>query len=195
MTRPALFLDRDGVINADTGYVHRIEEVRFIDGIFDLCREARRLGLALVVVTNQAGIARGFYTEADYQRLSAWMRERFADHGVALDAVYHCPYHPDGHGPYRGTSPLRKPAPGMLFRARDELGLDLGRSVLLGDKESDIAAGQAAGVAATVLFRPDGKRPATRADAVLTSHAGVAAWLAARVLGRATGIAATREAR
>jgi len=189
MTRPALFLDRDGVINADTGYVHRIEEIRFIDGIFDLCREARHLGLALVVVTNQAGIARGYYTHADYQRLSAWMRGRFADHGAALDAVYHCPHHPDD------CCPCRKPAPGLLFQARDDLGLDLGRSVLVGDKESDIAAGRAAGVAATVLFRPGGERPATRADAVLPTHAALAARLGAHAAAFGTDAVRARAVR
>lgn len=151
--RPALFLDRDGVINVEKNYVHRIEDFEFMPGIFELCNTARDQGLALVVVTNQAGIARGYYTEADYQRLTTWMLSQFRARGIALDAVYHCPYHPTaGIGEYRRESFDRKPNPGMLLKARDALGLDLPRSVLIGDKLSDIEAGRAAGVGHLLLL-------------------------------------------
>lgn len=146
MTRPALFLDRDGVVNVDTGYVHRVEEFRFCDGIFDVCREARRRGAAIVVVTNQAGIARGYYDENRYQALTAWMQARFDAEGASIDAVYHCPHHPL-HG---GPCTCRKPAPGMLLRAAREHALRLPESLLVGDKESDVQAGRAAGVRACV---------------------------------------------
>lgn len=151
--RPALFLDRDGVINVEKNYVHRIEDFEFIPGIFELCGTARDRGLALVVVTNQAGIARGYYSEADYQHLTAWMLAEFRARGIVLDAVYHCPYHPTaGIGDYRRESFDRKPNPGMLLKARDALGLDLPRSVLIGDKASDIEAGRAAGVGHLLLL-------------------------------------------
>jgi D-glycero-D-manno-heptose 1,7-bisphosphate phosphatase len=149
----ALFLDRDGVINFDRGYVHRSEDFEFLPGIFELCSAARAQGLRLVVVTNQAGIGRGLYDERDFERLTVWMRERFAEAGAPIDAVYHCPTHPTaGIGPYRAESPRRKPNPGMILDARDELGLDLAASILLGDKPSDVQAGLAAGVGLNLLL-------------------------------------------
>jgi D-glycero-D-manno-heptose 1,7-bisphosphate phosphatase len=151
--RPALFLDRDGVINVDHGYVHRIEEFEFMPGIFELVRVARGQGLAIVVVTNQAGIARGLYSDLDFERLTEWMLGRFAEEAASIDRVYHCPVHPiEGVGRYRVDSPMRKPGPGMLLRARDELGIDLPASVMLGDKASDIEAGRAAGVGLNLLL-------------------------------------------
>lgn len=177
MTRPALFLDRDGVINVDTGYVHRIDAVRFLDGIFDLARRARSSGLARVVVTNQAGIAHGYFTEPDFARLMAWMRGRFAAAGAPLDGVYYCPHHPEGRGAYRRACPRRKPAPGMLLQARDELDLDLARSVLVGDQERDIAAGRTAGVGTTVLLRAGADPAASDADAVVARLCDVARFL------------------
>jgi D-glycero-D-manno-heptose 1,7-bisphosphate phosphatase len=143
----ALFLDRDGVINVEKNYVYRIEDFEFIDGIFELCVKAQALGFKLVVITNQAGIARGYYAEADYERLTAWMVDRFAARGVRIDRVYYCPYHPTaGIGGYRRESFDRKPHPGMILRAKEELNLDLSRSVLIGDKDTDMEAGRAAGV-------------------------------------------------
>jgi D-glycero-D-manno-heptose 1,7-bisphosphate phosphatase len=144
---PALFLDRDGVINIDHGYVSRPEQFDWMPGIFDLVRAARSKGHRVVVVTNQAGIGRGYYTEDDFARLTAWMCERFAAEGAAIDRVYHCPSHPTaGIGLYRVDSPMRKPGPGMLLAARDDLALDLAASSFLGDKLSDMQAGLAAGV-------------------------------------------------
>jgi D-glycero-D-manno-heptose 1,7-bisphosphate phosphatase len=141
------FLDRDGVINVDKHYVWRSEDFEFVPGIFELCATAQALGFVLIVVTNQAGIGRGYYTEEDYERLTAWMLARFRGRGIAIERVYHCPYHPTaGNGAYRRESPDRKPNPGMILRARDDLGLDLTQSVLVGDKDSDIAAGRGAGV-------------------------------------------------
>ena len=156
--RPALFLDRDGVVNVDKEYVHKTEDFEFIDGIFELCRVAARQGMAIVIVTNQAGIGRGYYDEAQYQLLTSWMVGRFADEQVTIAAVYHCPYHPEhGVGHYRRESFDRKPNPGMLIRARDELRLDLSRSVMIGDRWSDIAAAQAAGVKYTIYIGDEPK--------------------------------------
>jgi D-glycero-D-manno-heptose 1,7-bisphosphate phosphatase len=149
----ALFLDRDGVINVEQDYIHRIEDVEFVDGIFTLCTAAKKAGLAIVVVTNQAGIGRGYYTEVQFRILMEWMKDCFAERGVVLDAVYYCPFHPEyGVGDYKLDSFDRKPNPGMILRARADLNLDLAASCLIGDKASDIAAAHAAGVGTAVLL-------------------------------------------
>jgi D-glycero-D-manno-heptose 1,7-bisphosphate phosphatase len=141
----ALFLDRDGVINHEVGYLHAIEDVRWVDGIFELCRIAVGLGYKLVVVTNQAGIARGLYTETQFEALMQWMRGEFAREGIALDAVYFCPFHPEhGVGEYKREHEDRKPGTGMLRRAAKELRVELGASVMVGDRCSDVAAANAA---------------------------------------------------
>lgn len=151
----ALFLDRDGVINVDHAYVYRQEEFEFIDGIFELVRRARGAGYRVFVITNQAGIARGYYSEDDFHRLTAWMQDVFAVEGAPIDQVYYCPYHAEhGLGRYKIDSPLRKPRPGMILQAADEHGIDLARSLLVGDMATDIQAGEAAGVGRNLLFRP-----------------------------------------
>ena len=125
---------------------------------------AHLAGMPIVVVTNQSGIARGFYTEEQFAELTAWMRARFAAEGAPLAAVYHCPYHPDAAlARYRCSHPWRKPAPGMILAARDELGLDLVKSTLVGDQWSDIAAARAAGVGRAVLVE-GGQRESRPAD-------------------------------
>lgn len=149
----ALFLDRDGVINEDGNYVHRIEDFHFIDGIFDICRAAAGAGMAIIVVTNQAGIGRGLFTEQQFQVLTDWMVARFADQGVRIAQVYFCPHHPvHGIGHYKRDCFCRKPNPGMILRARDDHGICLRNSVLIGDKEWDIVAAKAAGIGTTVLI-------------------------------------------
>lgn len=176
LPRPALFLDRDGVINIDHAYVHRREDFDFVDGIFELCRVARQRGYLIFVVTNQAGIGRGKYTEEDFHRLTTWMCGVFAEQGAPLDKVYFCPYHAEhGIGRYKIDSPFRKPRPGMILQAAQEFGVDLSASVLLGDNETDIQAGLAAGVGRNLLFCPPGHEPApgTLAHAVVTAHAQV----------------------
>jgi len=179
MRRPALFLDRDGVINVDHGYVHRPETVEFVDGIFELCRHARSLGYLIFVVTNQAGIGRGYYGEDDFLALTDWMRRRFDAEGAAIDKVYFCPFHPEhGIGQYKLDSPFRKPGPGMILQAADEFGVDLARSVLVGDNETDIRAGLAAGVGCTVLYRPGGQRAPTASSAQVERLAEVSSYLA-----------------
>lgn len=153
MPSPALLLDRDGVINVDYGYVHSREKFNFIDGIFELARHARQQEYKLVVITNQSGIARGYYTENDFNHLTDWMCEQFLAAGAPIDRVYYCPYHPtDGLGQYLKEDYSRKPNPGMILQAQNELSLDLSRSVIVGDKLSDIQAGNAAGVGSNLLF-------------------------------------------
>jgi D-glycero-D-manno-heptose 1,7-bisphosphate phosphatase len=143
----ALFLDRDGVINHEVGYLHAAEDVRWVEGIFELCRVAVGLGYKLVVVTNQAGIARGLYSEEQFETLMAWMRVEFVKQGVNLDAVYFCPFHPEhGVGEYKREHEDRKPGTGMLRRAAKELRVELGASVMVGDRCTDVGAANAAGL-------------------------------------------------
>ena len=162
MRAPALFLDRDGVINIDHGYVFRRDDFDFVDGIFDISREARGLGYKLVVVTNQAGIGRGYYTETDFESLTGWMRDVVAGENALIDGVYFSPYHPTkGMGSYLRDHYSRKPAPGMLLQAAEELDIELASSLLIGDKMTDLQAGLAAGLAINLLLG------AADADAVL----------------------------
>jgi D-glycero-D-manno-heptose 1,7-bisphosphate phosphatase len=152
----ALFLDRDGVINVDRGYVHRSVQFEFVPGIFELARfwtnELRR---PIVVITNQSGIGRGFFDESAYQDLTQWMCERFEAERTAIARVYHCPYHPlHGIGHYRRDHPWRKPNPGMILQALSDLDLDPVQSAILGDKLSDIEAGAAAGIGLRILVAP-----------------------------------------
>jgi D-glycero-D-manno-heptose 1,7-bisphosphate phosphatase len=149
--RRAVFLDRDGVLNQDRGDVSRPQDFEWLPGVMHALRALRRAGWALVVVTNQSGIARGLFGPAEVENLTAWMHSALARHGIALDGVYHCPHLPDAPlAAWRRQCDCRKPLPGMLRRAARELGLDLPASVMVGDKPSDIRAGRAAGVAACV---------------------------------------------
>ncbi|MEP6607097.1 MAG: D-glycero-beta-D-manno-heptose 1,7-bisphosphate 7-phosphatase [Burkholderiaceae bacterium] len=152
----AAFLDRDGVINIDRVYVYTRSDFEFIDGVFDGARTLKRLGYALVVVTNQSGIGRGLYSEADFRSLDAWMRERFAAEGAPILATYYCPHHPmEAIAPFLCDCDCRKPAPGMLVRASREHGLDLARSIMLGDRPSDLEAAKAAGLNTRILLGTD----------------------------------------
>jgi D-glycero-D-manno-heptose 1,7-bisphosphate phosphatase len=145
---PALFIDRDGVINRDDGYTFRIEDFHLLPGVVDLLRRFSDAGFAIVVITNQAGIARGYYSEAEFQALTKHMIGVLSRHGVEIGGVYHCPHHPEGTIPTLAIAcDCRKPAPGMLIRAAAEMHLDLGASWLIGDKQSDIEAGLRAGLA------------------------------------------------
>lgn len=147
MKKKGLFLDRDGVINVNHGYVHTIESFQFIDGIFDLTRLALSRGYVICVVTNQAGIARGYYTESDFDELTSWMCGQFRAKGVVIDKVYYSPYHPvHGLGQYKKDDISRKPKPGMLQQAILEFNIDVQASVLIGDNVTDIQAGFSAGV-------------------------------------------------
>lgn len=152
--RPAAFLDRDGVINVEREYVYRVEDFELQPGVVEALATLQRAGYALVVVTNQGGIALGLYGEADMQHLHTHLRGLLAEAGVQLDGIYHCPHHPRSPNPaMRGPCDCRKPAPGMLLQAARELQLDLPRSLLVGDKAGDVAAGRAAGVGQNFLVR------------------------------------------
>ena len=144
--RRAVFLDRDGTINVDHGYVFRPGEFDLIPGAPEAIRSLREAGYLVIVVTNQAGIARGLYGEQDLQLLHRHLDRELERYGTAIDAYYYCPHHPEkGVEPYRRECSCRKPLPGMIHQAASDLSLDLERSFLVGDKRSDIEAGLAAG--------------------------------------------------
>ena len=154
--RKAAFLDRDGVINEDTGYVHRWEDFKFIPGALAGMKRLQDLGFLLVVVTNQSGLARGYYTEHQYQLLNANLKQHLTEYGIILAGLYHCPHHIKGIVPkFAIECDCRKPAPGMILRASRELGLFLPQSLMFGDKYSDGEAAQAAGVGDSYYINSD----------------------------------------
>lgn len=146
----ALFLDRDGTINVDYGYVHEWSKFEFIEGVVEFCRRAQDRGYSIFVVTNQSGIARGMFTEREYQALTRRMKREFARQGVKIAAVYHCP---------ALEGPNRKPAPGLFLKAQRRYGIDMRRSVSVGDKPRDVEAGKAAGVGRNVLLDVSRRNP------------------------------------
>jgi D-glycero-D-manno-heptose 1,7-bisphosphate phosphatase len=151
--KKALFLDRDGVVNVEKHYVYKTEDFEFMDGIFPLTKTAQDHGYLIVIVTNQSGIGRGYYTEDEFHNLTDWMTDQFLAEGITVEKVYHCPYHPTaGVGEYRQDHACRKPKPGMLLQAERELGLALDESIFIGDKASDMEAGKRAGIGELVHF-------------------------------------------
>jgi D-glycero-D-manno-heptose 1,7-bisphosphate phosphatase len=147
MANKALFLDRDGVINFDRGYVYRIEDFEFLPGIFEFCRVALDKGYKIFVITNQSGIGRGYFTESDFKALTDWMLVEFTQRGISITQVYYCPHHPEhGLNTYQVDCDCRKPKPGLLLRAMEEHSLSAKESVFVGDKESDLTAASAARV-------------------------------------------------
>lgn len=144
----ALFLDRDGVINVHDGYTFRKEDFIFIDGIFDLCRQYVSEGYLIIVITNQAGIAKGIFSESDFLKLTDWMTGKFMDNGINITHVYYCPHHPE----ITGECSCRKPKPGMILQAAEEYDLDLSQCVLYGDMQNDLDAGRRAGIPESNLF-------------------------------------------
>lgn len=150
-SRPALFLDRDGVVVEEVGYLHRAADVRLISGAAEVIRIANQRGVPVVMVTNQAGIGRGYYGWREFEEVQAALASALLPRGAHFDAVYACPYHPNGHGVYRRAHDARKPGPGMLLRAATALHLDLPASCLIGDKIADLQAARSAGLRCGVL--------------------------------------------
>jgi D-glycero-D-manno-heptose 1,7-bisphosphate phosphatase len=146
--RPAAFLDRDGVINVDLGYVHRIEDLAWIEGAPQAIARLNRAGYLVIVVTNQSGIGRGYYDEAAMDAVHAEIRARLAAQGARIDAIYACPFHPEAEiARFRHPDhPDRKPNPGLLLRAMADFAIDRERSFMVGDKASDMEAARRAGV-------------------------------------------------
>ncbi|CAH0534207.1 D-glycero-beta-D-manno-heptose-1,7-bisphosphate 7-phosphatase [Vibrio stylophorae] len=181
MSNPAVFIDRDGVINVDHGYVATTDDFEYVEGVFDACRALKAQGYLLVLVTNQSGIARGYFSEDQFLSLTEWMDWNFADNGVDFDGIYYCPHHPEhGIGEYKQDCDCRKPKPGMFFSARDFLKIDMANSVMIGDKADDMQAAINAGIGTKVLVRtgkPVTEQGESLADAVLDSIADVPAYL------------------
>ena len=153
MKNKALFLDRDGVVNVDHGYVHRIEDFHFVDGIFDLCRRARTANYQIIIVTNQSGVARGLFDSKDLEMLHQWMTSVFKKEGVDILDIFYCPHHPEySLAESDQNCSCRKPKPGMLEAACAKHGIDMECSIMIGDKLSDRQAALAAGVGRFLLF-------------------------------------------
>lgn len=142
----ALFLDRDGTINIDYGYVYRPQDFVFIDGIFELCAKAQEKGYLIIIITNQSGIARGYYSDEDFQNLNKYMIEQFAQRGIQITDVFYCP---------ELSGNRRKPGCGMFTEAQQKYNIDMGASVSVGDKPRDIEAAQRAGVGKNFLYQGD----------------------------------------
>ena len=185
--RPAIFLDRDGTLNEDVGHLDRLERLTLFPWSLDAVRLLRRAGYAVVVVTNQGGVARGFVAEAFVDEVRRVIGRRLAAIGERLDGHYHCPHEPDAPvAAYRRECDCRKPRPGLVRRAARELGLDLPRSVVVGDKWSDVALARAAGTRAVLVRTGYGRSqeqappPGLRADAVADTLLDAASWVLRR---------------
>ena len=163
----AVFLDRDGTLVVDHGFVYRVEDLALLPGVVDGLRRMAALGFQLVVATNQSGVARGLFSEAQMQAFNAALCQRLADAGVKIAAVYACVFHPtEGNGRYRLDSPLRKPRPGMLLAAAADHDIDLEASFAIGDRPRDVAAGRAAGCRTILLSAHGAAAAAAQADFV-----------------------------
>ncbi|WGW01084.1 D-glycero-beta-D-manno-heptose 1,7-bisphosphate 7-phosphatase [Vibrio sp. YMD68] len=182
MAKPAVFLDRDGVINVDHGYVNDEHDFEFIDGVFDATKQLQKMGYMLVLVTNQSGIARGMFDEERFLSLTQWMDWNFVDHGVEFDGFYYCPHHAEhGIAEYKQDCECRKPKPGMFISARNDLDIDMANSIMVGDKAEDMMAAEAAGIETKILVRtgkPVTEQGETLATTVLNSIKDVPAYLA-----------------
>ena len=144
---PAIFFDRDGVLNIDHGYTYRSEEFEWVVGAKKAIQHFNQQGYYVFVVTNQSGIARGFYTEEEVQKLHAFMNKELSEEGAHINAFYYCPHHMEGIVPkYTMACQCRKPMPGMLLQAIEEWRIDPATSLMIGDRPSDIEAAKAAGI-------------------------------------------------
>lgn len=146
MPQRALFLDRDGIVNVDHGYISKIEDFEFTDGILELMKHFQNAGYQLFIITNQSGIGRGYYSEKDFQILTQWMLEALKKEGITIREVYHCPHTPDD------KCQCRKPETGMIEQAAKTYPIDLKNSWMIGDKESDIRLAENAGIGHTVYI-------------------------------------------
>ncbi len=156
--RPAVFMDRDGCLIEEMGYINHPSRVRLLPRTPAAVARLNRAGIAAVMATNQAGIARDYFSEETLEAVNAEVERQLGDQGARLDALYVCTHHPTaGQAPYRDACGCRKPKPGLLLRAAAEMNLDLSRAVMIGDKPSDVAAGQAAGVSTVLVLTGYGR--------------------------------------
>jgi D-glycero-D-manno-heptose 1,7-bisphosphate phosphatase len=154
--RPAAFLDRDGVLNLDTGYVHRNKDFTWIEGAREAVRLLNQRGYLVFVVTNQSGVGQGFYSEMVVQKLHSWINEDLRRISAHIDAFYYCPHHPEALlESYRQICDCRKPAPGLILRAMREWQIDRTQSFLIGSKVLDTVAGQRAGIESFLFNGPN----------------------------------------
>lgn len=147
MALKTIFLDRDGVINQEVNYLHKIEKFKFIEGVFDACRYFQSLNYIIIIVSNQSGIARGYFTETDYKKLTKWILRQFSKENILISDIFYCSHSPDAN------CNCRKPKPGMFINAKIKHGIDFSTSWMIGDQESDIQAANAAGIQNTILVR------------------------------------------
>lgn len=160
--KKAVFLDRDGTINVDKGYTWRIEDLELFPGTSEAIRLLNEAGYLVIVVTNQAGVAKGFYTETDVRSFNMELQRTLLAHGAWIDDFYYCPHHPEGHPPYNMVCKCRKPAPGMIIKAAQDWKIDLNRSWIIGDKWSDLQAGLAAGCKPILVLTGEGMRESVK---------------------------------
>lgn len=147
MSIKTIFLDRDGVINKEVNYLHKIKYFEFIDGIFEACSYFKLLGYKIIIITNQSGIARGYFNENDYHNLTDWMLEQFKSKDIEILDIFYCP-----HGP-ESNCECRKPKPGMFIAAKNKHNINIKDSWMIGDSERDITAASLAGITNTILIR------------------------------------------
>jgi D-glycero-D-manno-heptose 1,7-bisphosphate phosphatase len=145
----ALFLDRDGVVNIDKEYLYKIDEFEFVDGIFDICKLFLKHNFILIIITNQSGIGRGYYTQKDFEVLNSWMIKQFAKQNIKISKTYFCPHTP------QDDCVCRKPKAYMINQAVKKFDIDVSKSVLIGDKDSDIICGKTAKIAKTIYINHD----------------------------------------
>jgi len=142
-----IFLDRDGVINKDTNYLYKIEDFQFVDGVFEACNHFQKLGFKIIIITNQSGITRGYFTENDYQNLTVWMLEKLKIKEIEILDIFHCPHTSESN------CECRKPKPGMFIAAKNKHDINMKESWIIGDSERDITAASSAGITNTILVR------------------------------------------
>ena len=147
MKKKVVFLDRDGVVNEEVNYLHKKSDFRFIDGVFKACKYFQELGYQIIIITNQSGISKGLYKEKDFNNLTKWMIRQFQTQSISILDVFHCPHD------INTNCLCRKPKPGMLLESRDKHLIDMKKSWMIGDKESDIQAANAAGIINTILVK------------------------------------------
>ena len=152
----ALFLDRDGVINKDYGYISKVSDIDFVDGIFPLVRYANELGFLVLIITNQAGVAHGYFEKTNFHKLMNWIVDEFKEQSCKIDDYFACFTHPDAKVPeLRRLDYRRKPGPGMILEAAEKHNVNLSRSIFIGDQFTDVLAGLHAGVGKTYLLDCD----------------------------------------
>ncbi|HBA89502.1 MAG TPA: D-glycero-beta-D-manno-heptose-1,7-bisphosphate 7-phosphatase [Geobacter sp.] len=172
----AVFLDRDGTINVEVQYLSKVEEFEFIPGAPWALRRLQEAGFLLVVVTNQSGIGRGYYDESELQAIHDHMHADLAAYGVTIDACYFCPHHPEhAIGDYRKECGCRKPLPGMLEQAAEDLDIDLSRSYMIGDKLADVEAGLNAGCKSLMVLTGYGRADSERIPEGVTAYSDLLA--------------------